>query len=163
MTADEFAFIVKNGKRSNKIFGREFKPLVYYSYEFVKIDLPDLLVKGEINATVQRAFDEIGVKYKKKNPPLSHTLPFVLWLKDEVERIYELEREYLSSQPDAKLVNAGIKDLDELGEINVIDSLAGGDILKWDAIMKLPYHKIFDKQRKSVIESNINRRLAKQK
>lgn len=163
MTSEQFSFIAKNGKRSNKIFGREFQAIIYYSYEFVKIDLPELLAKGDINGTVKRAFEEIRIKYSRKSAPISKTLPFVLWLKDELERVYELEKEYLTTPPDPKLLNAGIKDLDELGELNVIDSLAGGDVLKWDEIMKLPYHKVFDKQRKSVIESNINKRLAKQK
>ena len=63
--------------------------------------------------------------------------------------------------PEPEMVAAGINELDELGDTNLIDALAKGDILKWEQVKDLPYEKIFDKQRKSTIESKIERKLRK--
>ena len=59
------------------------------------------------------------------------------------------------------MINAGVRDFDELGEINTIDNLAGGDVLKWDAVKELPYYQVFDKLRKQTIENRFNKRYQK--
>jgi hypothetical protein len=56
-------------------------------------------------------------------------------------------------------LNAGIRDLDILGDIATIDNLAGGDILKWNQIIELPYSMIFDKQLKNTIEHRISKKM----
>lgn len=38
---------------------------------------------------------------------------------------------------------AGIDDFNRFGVFNTIDSLAGGDVLKWGEIMKITYNDIF--------------------
>lgn len=40
---------------------------------------------------------------------------------------------------------AGFSELDIFGEANTVDSLAGGDILKWNQIEELPYYQVFTK------------------
>ena len=166
MTKEDWEFVVKNCKRSNVLDGVERNSIIYLSYNFVKIELPSLLTSGDINAIVQAYRAETLIKkwYHKVFKPryrnkVQENLYFALWLKDELEKVYNLEKEYLSSTPDNDLLEAGVKDLDELGELNLIDSLAGGDILKWEAVKKLPYHMIFDKQRKTVLEGRVQKKL----
>jgi len=55
------------------------------------------------------------------------------------------------------LVKAGVSELDQFGELNVIDNLAGGDILKWKKVEKLPYYMVFDKLHKNAVETKIQR------
>lgn len=161
---EDIAVIVKSGKRTNKVLGVEFEQLIYMPYWFVKVDIKDLLGAGRFSELIL-----LLLKHKNVNSTIkdiskenhNELFSFILWVKDEVYLIHELESEYLSNEPDNDLVNAGIKDFDELGEINTIDNLAGGDILKWEQIKKLPYHQVFDKLRKQSIESKFNKRYQK--
>jgi hypothetical protein len=85
-----------------------------------------------------------------------------LYIYDELKRIGEIEKEFLQSNPDPDMVNAGIETLNELGEFNLIDML----VKEWgvythEQIEMMPYHKIFDKQRKMKLEADIQRNLIK--
>ncbi|WP_143014197.1 hypothetical protein [Mucilaginibacter pineti] len=40
---------------------------------------------------------------------------------------------------------AGIQSFEKFKYINTINSLAGGDITKWDAVMNMPYERILTK------------------
>ena len=70
-----------------------------------------------------------------------------------------MKKRYLERPPEHKMLAAGIKSLDQLGIINTIDLLAGGDVTKWNDIEQLPYSKCFEKQLKLVIENDINKKL----
>lgn len=154
MNAEDFKLLKKFGKRTNKINGIEAEPLIYQSYGFVKIDLPELMNEGDYKTIIKNFF-----KTTTKNKV--EIIPFILWAYDEFQNIQKLEKEYLSSSPDPDLINAGIERLNELGETNLIDALANGDILKWEKIKALPYHKVFDKQRKMKLEADIQKDLAR--
>lgn len=41
---------------------------------------------------------------------------------------------------------AGIESFKKFGYINTVDSLAGGDVLKWNDVLNLPYEMVFLKQ-----------------
>lgn len=58
------------------------------------------------------------------------------------------------------MIAAGINELNILGDVNLIDALAGGDVLKWEAILDLPYGTIFDKQLRDNILAKIDKKLA---
>lgn len=154
ISKNEFELIVKFGKRSNNLFGVDVASIIYFPYRFTKIDLPELLQEGNIEEIINIICKEKEIE--KKEITQQETISFVLWLKDEIEAIQQLESRYLQSQPDPDMIAAGVNDLNEFGELNVIDSLAGGDILKWDEVGKLPYHKVFDKLRKNIIEKKVN-------
>lgn len=164
--ATDLSVIVKSGKRTNKLLGIEFEQLIYFPYWFVKVELKELLLKGQFSELIL-----LFLKHKDKLLTLeelskeSHKelFSFVLWVKDEFELITKLEREYLSSEPDNDMINAGIKELDELGEFNTIDNL----VKDWrgaythEEIKNMPYHFIFDKLRKNTIESKFTKRYQK--
>ncbi|MBE9662014.1 hypothetical protein [Mucilaginibacter myungsuensis] len=40
---------------------------------------------------------------------------------------------------------AGIKNFEPFKYINTINSLAGGDVTKWDTVLNLPYHTVLTK------------------
>lgn len=162
LKAVDFEILMKYSKRSNKVFSVELPMLIYFSYRFVKIDLPELLGSGNIEEILNLICKEKNIEYNQQsNITASELISFVLWLKDEVEIVQRLEQEHLSSQPDNDLIAAGIHELNELGEINVIDQLAGGDILKWELVEQLPYYKVFDKLKKNTVEAKVNKEYQK--
>lgn len=158
--------LTKRSKRLNTIAGEAFDDLTFLPYELLKHEIPNLVKQAKF----EQVIFEI-VRLRRNTVTLQEIeqldnhdkLMFVFWVNDQYQLIANLEQQYLSTPPDPKLVNAGIKDLDVLGDVNLIDSLAGGDILKWEAVRNLPYAMIFDKQLKTTIENRINKKLAKQK
>jgi len=73
----------------------------------------------------------------------------------------KVEKQYLSSFPDPDLMAAGINRLNEVGELNVTDSVAQRFGYKIEEVEKLKYHKVFDLQRKMKLEADIQRDLQK--
>lgn len=162
MSNKQYEYIKKYTVPKAELCGVLLEDITYLPYDVLKHDVPDLLkeLKFEqaIYEVVRHKDSKITIKdiIKAKNP---HKLSFVLWLKIQYDTINQIENKYLSSHPEPKLIAAGIRDLDVLEDINVIDQLAGGDILKWQAIRQLPYNDIFNKQLKNVLENKINKKL----
>lgn len=160
---EDIALVEKYTKRKKSILETEFEDLTFLPYQTLKHEIPDLIKQEKFEV----AIFEI-VRQRKKDLTLKEVedydhyekLMFYFWIKSQYEAIAELETAYLSSPPDAKLAQAGIKELDVLGDISLIDSLAQGDVLRWEAVRQLPYATVFDKQLKMVIEGRINKRLA---
>jgi hypothetical protein len=80
---------------------------------------------------------------------------------NEIENINQIEQNNLNSEPDNDMINSGINQLDVFGYLNVVDTLAGGDILKWESILALPYENVLDKMIKNTIESKIQKNYQK--
>jgi len=56
-----------------------------------------------------------------------------------------MEQQHWNTEPtdhDAKLQQAGVKELEQFGDLPMIDSLAGGDILRYNDIEKLNYLEV---------------------
>jgi len=156
LSQTELQVLVKTAKRSNTLFGKSIKELIYYPYKIVKIQLPKLLQNNELTQIVALFFKGVTTE-KIDRAKLSELSSFIVWVIDQLEAIYRLENQYLSSSPDRDLVKAGVSELDQFGELNVIDNLAGGDILKWKKVKKLPYYMVFDKLHKNAVETKIQR------
>ena len=164
LTQEEFNFLLKNGKRSSKLLNFDFESLIYCKWGFVKETLPDLFLKNDF----EKLFF-LMLKDRNKNwflndvqrIELKNAISFILWLIDEMKSINELESQYLRSEPDIKMLQAGINKLDQFGLLNTLDNLAKGDILKYDAIRNTPYNVIFDKQYMEVTKSEIEKKLSK--
>lgn len=155
MTKEEFNFLIEFGVRNNILFGMEVPMLIYMPYGFVKIELPEYLSTANVYEIINRIAKLQNIEETETDT--KELIAFILWIKDEFEAIRKLESEHLSGSPDPDMLAAGVQELNELGEINVIDSLAGGDILKWEAIEKLPYYKVFDKLKKNMVENKVNK------
>lgn len=165
MNPNDLQFIVKNGKRSSVLLGYDFNSLIYSSYRIVKEVIPELINKGKFELLYVTMFKDRSINVFHSdinNAKYQDNLMFLCWLLEELSNIGKMESQYLSSMPDLKLIAAGINELNQFGELNIIDSLAGGDVLKWEAIKDLKYHIVFDKQYKSIIESRINKTYAEQ-
>ena len=64
----------------------------------------------------------------------------------------------LNSGTDSDLESAGISELNQFGDLNIIDTLAGGDILKWEKVLRLEWWDVFNKLLKDKTERDIQKR-----
>lgn len=158
---DELKILVNNCVRSPILMGKEIDGLHLHPYWFVKVEIPDMLKNMELTKLIMRFTDAtFGEVCRQKH---SELFSFVMWVRDELEAIHNLERQYLSAPPDIDLINAGIRELDELGEFSTIDNL----VKEWqgaythDEVKNMPYHFIFDKLRKNNIEAKVSKQYNK--
>jgi hypothetical protein len=64
----------------------------------------------------------------------------------------------LGSVPTEIEKRAGVEAFAEFSFYNQVNALAGGDILKWRAIMNLPYDEFFIKMRMNKVEAAFNKK-----
>lgn len=69
---------------------------------------------------------------------------FFNYLTHGLEHINKLEK-LLEYEPTSEEVRAGIEEFDQFGYFVTIDRLAGGDPLKYEKIVKLPYDVVYSK------------------
>lgn len=157
-TEVSFDFLKKYGERKNSLNGIEAKQMIAYSYKLVKIDLPELIEQNDYENVVYKL-----LKIKDYNG--GDVLNFILWVVDELEKINKMEADYLSSEPEIELIQAGINNLNNYGKIGMLYSLSS-NILEWKKILNMPYCEIFDlllyQKEKAQIEKNYNKIITEQ-
>lgn len=84
---------------------------------------------------------------------------FGLDLREQLLSILDIESKRLQSEITPEQHKAGIAEFDVLGVFNTIDMIAGGDVLKYDAVLELDYGTIFNKLLHSNISSKFEKRL----
>ena len=95
-----------------------------------------------------------------KTQPAENVISLYKWIKDSVENIIRWEVRNLPYKPSGDEIRAGISDFNRLGDTPTIDRLAGGDVLKWEAVLDLPYSTIRKKLLLSNISSNFEKKLS---
>jgi len=166
ISQDDFNFLIKNGARSSKLLNFDFESLIYLKWGLLKETLPSLIQVGDLETLYFLMLKDRGVNVffnDVQNIEPNKAMSFFLWIRDEMQSIQELENQYLRSDPDIKLLQAGINELDKFGLNNTLDNLAKGNILDYDKIRQLPYNVVFDKQYLEVTKGRIEKKLAKQK
>ena len=159
---ENYTYLKKFAKRNSSLCGIKLNDLTHLRYKTLKRVVPELFNTEKYNQALYEILKDTqkNVTFGKvKRADNFKKYAFLLWVQDQYESIKNMEQTYLSSPPDAKLLNAGIRDLDILGDIASIDNLAGGDVLKWNQIIELPYSMIFDKQLKNTIENRISKKM----
>lgn len=162
ISEDVLAFLLKNGKRSSVLFGFDFEDALYFSWGLLKEKIPELLSAGDLESLYFLMLKERGINVFKidvERIELKEAVAFYLWILDELKTISELEKNYLQNEADFNLVKAGISKLEQFGHLTTIDSLANGDLTKYEAIKKMPYNLIFDKQFLEKTKSEIEKKL----
>lgn len=71
--------------------------------------------------------------------------PALNFIMNGIQYISDIETKRLSAPENEDLVLAGIHKMRIYGDLNIINLLAGGDVLKWSEVEKLPYQHIFTK------------------
>tara|TARA_R110000796_G_scaffold120506_1_gene234629 strand:+ start:3972 stop:4511 length:540 start_codon:yes stop_codon:yes gene_type:complete len=157
-------FLEKYTERKNGLLGIEVESIVHLSFRDVKETIPELFTSGRHEEALFLILKATKKKVKfmrVKRADNFDKLQFVFWIQDQYKAISNLEAEYLSTPPEQEMIAAGINELDVLGMTNLVDALAGGDVLKWETVKDLSYETLFDKQHKTTIENRISRRLKK--
>lgn len=157
-----YDFIKKFARPRNKICGVTIDDLTFLPYKILKKEVPNLFEQQKFEEAIHLILKHykknvtfIQIKLLKNNAKYL----FLLWIKEQYRLINETEAKYLFNPPDHKLLQAGIKELDILGDINTIDALAEGRVLDWEKIELLPYERVFNKLLKNTIEARINKKL----
>lgn len=161
---EDFEFIFKNGKRSSVLDNIDFESLCYSSYRFVKDKAPELIKEGNFERLIYEIFKDRKVyifENDVNNFNFNECLYFVFWIIDDLKHWTAMEQQHLNSEPEFEMIAAGINELNIFGDLNTIDMLAGGDIMKWEQIKDLPYQNVFDKQLKSIKEAKFQKEYAK--
>lgn len=140
--------LLKYGQRKNSIDGIECKPLKEFSFKTVKQTIPNLLKEGNFKAIAKKLL-------KKEVKEDNNLINFVLWVKDELKGIEEMEKA-LSTTPEIELVQAGIDKLNQFGIVGTLQSLSD-NILDWKKIMKLPYIDVYYKLLINKVTSDIQK------
>ena len=159
---DNYTFLKKFAKRSRSLCGIELSDLTHLRYKTLKRVVPELFNEEKYNEALYEILKDTqkNVTFTKvKRTDNFKKYAFLLWVQDQYEVIKNLEQTYLSSPPDAKLLNAGIRDLDVLGDKPMIRSLAMNDMSKEDYILNQPYYRIFDYNLEDTIRHRISKKL----
>ena len=85
---------------------------------------------------------------------------FYNFVVESIKRVNELEKQ-LSYEPSARELSAGIERYDAFGWFVTLDRLAGGDMLKYEAIGNLKYCDVFAKLKLNKVDREFNERLLK--
>lgn len=120
----------------------------------------DLLSSGELTQVVE-AFRLV---YKIKHPARMNVYRFYACIKhltNEVQRVLEQEQRALQGDPspyEAQLQQAGVEQLQPFRDLAIIDTLAQGDILRYEQVEALPYEVVFYTLYYRTVRQNIDNR-----
>lgn len=100
--------------------------------------------------TAQTLMDAVTLVFKlagdeQKQLKLTEYFPALNFIINGVEQIVKMEANRLSSTPKDELLACGIERMNAYGDLVTIDTLAGGDILKWSQVEAMPWRYIFTK------------------
>lgn len=160
----DYEFIKKYANLKGELCGITLESIIDLPYKVLKKDIPNLFNDSKFDEAIHLILSSYNKKItikkviKQKN---EKKLIFLLWVKKQYEAIEEMEQNYLSNQPDVKLLQAGIKDLDVLGDFVNINNL----VKQWNGaytheeVESLKYSFIFDAMLENTIMSRVNKNL----
>lgn len=76
----------------------------------------------------------------------------------ELSKLAAQEADTLAAPATALEKRAGIDAFTPFGYLNTVNSLAGGNLLHWDAILLMPYTKVYTKLLLNKTESTYNKK-----
>lgn len=145
ITQSELDMIFKYGKGSNKLGKYECKPFTDLPYGVVRKDMLTLQKKNlHLEAIMLLLECQYGPNLNLKGITQNDIFSFLVWVRKQQDKIFNLENFYLKSDPDPHMLAAGVHRLDELGALVTIHALAMNDISKHPYIEELPYFKVYE-------------------
>lgn len=158
---EDINIIWEFGKPKDNIGKYKSKRLIELPYGIVKVDLVEYMKNNELEEGVKAVMECQHEDFNIKKFTIAEIIVFWKWLSKELEFIFNLETNYLSSEPEPEMLAAGINKLNEFGAIATIDQLANGDILKHAQIEKLPYLTVYQKLKLDKAKSEIQKKYTK--
>lgn len=161
ITDRELDLIVRFGKPKNTIGRYACKRLIFLPYGLVRKEIPVMQKANRHNDVVIELLKaQHGEDLDLTDVTPNDALAFYLFVRKELEYIQKLEKNYLSSEPEAEMIGAGINELNQFGALATIHSLAGGDILKHKAVEAMSYYEVYQVLKLEKINRDINKRYA---
>ena len=145
---DVYNALIKYGQRSNKCLGLELDSLMSLQYWFIKEDAKDYLTNARFTDFILEVMKQKDKEVSREQVDKSdhkEIMKFIFWCMDQLKNIALREREALQRPSNVDFINAGGQKLDKFGTLAIVDDLAEGDLLKWDAVQKQPYSNVFAK------------------
>jgi hypothetical protein len=165
----EFLHLREDMRDLYKAFGLRLKPndwnkgdMLEWEWSIIK-QLQDLLNKPYLTYDDMKEIicTASGDQQAKINSRLWYDVfAFYNFVVEGIKRINEVEKQ-LSYEPDSKEVGAGIEEYNKFGWFVTLDRLAGGDMLKYDAIGKQKFCDVFAKLLLNKVDVEYNKRLMK--
>ncbi len=122
------------------------------------LELKGLARNGVDDVLIVKVLELNKRKTKLENRTLKAFFAIVNFIKNQFKYLGELEQK-LDTETENDLIVAGIDELNKFGDLNTIDALAGGDILRWQQVLDLTYEDVYNKLLKTKTEEDIKKRL----
>lgn len=105
------------------------------------------------DSTVQGIANVVKIYSEKdcEQLTLNELVPMYLEITNQLTEILKTEKATLEILPTPEQIRAGISEFEKLGIFSAIDDLAGGDPLKYDAVLQLEYSVVYSKLLKNKI------------
>ncbi|QQM25266.1 hypothetical protein [Elizabethkingia sp. M8] len=155
LTNEEYKFLYEYAQPSNIIAGYASKNLYELSFKFIRVDLPELFKQNNDIAIIESIMIQQYRRFDISKADWKQIIYFMKWIMQEYERLNKAEKKHLSSEPDLKMVSAGVNNMDEFGYRPVIARIAKDWNMNIDEVWKLPYHTIYSKMKEDKIWSDI--------
>lgn len=133
----------KAGKRSAKLYSVEVEDVRFLKFKTINL-IKDAMERSNERTEfdlLSAVFQNFGKEFKPLPNTEKETIEFIFFITDGIRGIAVMERESFESEAS----DVDTSGLDKFKEINIVDSLANGDILKWNYIQELPYFDVFIK------------------
>ena len=134
--------------------------------QFRKMDYGDIvdLKRNFRKGTVGDMVNSICLVFKTEEADVLKTEVFKIFallnfITEQIKIILQMEARELSYTPSNKEIRAGIEELGRFSDLTTIDSLAGGNILNWEKVIKMPYDEVFAKLAMDSTRARIQKKL----
>ena len=160
VTQAQLDYIFKYGAGSNKLGKYECKKFTELPYGVVRKDMLTLQKRDLHAEAIQLLLECQYPKVSLKGVTQTEIFNFMVFIKKQHDKIFNMEKFYLKTDPDPHLIAAGVHRLDEFGALATIHTLAMGDISKHPYVESLPYYKVYEVLKLEKVQKEIQKAYA---
>jgi len=160
VTQAQLDYIFKYGAGSNTLGKYECKKFTELPYGVVRKDMITLQKRDLHAEAIQLLLECQYPKVNLKGVTQAEIFNFMVFIKKQHDKIFNMEKFYLKTDPDPHLIAAGVHRLDEFGALATIHTLAMNDISKHPYVESLPYYKVYEVLKLEKVQKEIQKAYA---
>ena len=161
LNSSDIELMFKYGKSSNIVGGFESVSFMELPYAMIKRDIVYLLKENSINEVLELIFKPQFKSFNINKVKEAEKISFIIWINEQLERIFKIEEQFLQSEPEPELIASGIDRLNEFGINPLMEKIAKDWNKTPEEIEQYPYFKIYQKIKMDKVQSEINKRYQK--
>ena len=161
LNSSDIELMFKYGKSSNIVGGFESVSFMELPYATIKRDIVYLLKENSINEVLELIFKPQFKNFNINKVKEAEKISFIIWINEQLERVFKIEEQFLQSEPEPELIASGIDRLNEFGINPLMEKIAKDWNKTPEEIEKYPYFKIYQKIKMDKVQSEINKRYQK--